>query len=421
MARVANKLTARRVETIKEIGKHSDGGGLYLKVAPDGKRWVFMGTLNSKRIELGLGSALSVSLAGAREKAAEYRAIFASGKDPRKVREEQEAAAAADAAAQAARPTFGAFAFDYIEAKKAGWKNDKHLSQWYYTLSVRKDDKGAFINDGYCIHLRDLFIDEITTEDVLAVLKPIWTKLPETAARLRGRIEAVLDSAKALKKRSGENPAVWKNHLQQILPKRSKLSRGHHAAMAYGDVPAYMKVLTANPTVSNLALKFVILTAGRSGEIIGAKWSEVDEDARVWTVPKERMKNGKEHVVPLSDGAMEVLTEVKKVRRNSDFVFPGPRTMLSVMAMTMAMRRTGAGQYTPHGFRSAFRDWAGDTTSFMRDDIELCLAHTIKDETERAYRRGNAVEKRRKIMDAWWKFTSEKSDTVIQLADRLFV
>lgn len=424
MAGGKDKLNALKIKNTKAIGKYSDGGGLYLKVAADGKRWVFMGTPkrqegmpdSNKRIELGLGSVATVSLASAREKAAEYRALLEAGKDPRTVKAEEAAAAAAEAAKQAARPTFGKFAFEFIEGRKSEWKNDKHMAQWYYTLSVRKKND-VFVKEGYCISLRDKFVDEITTEDILAVLKPIWTKKPETATRLRGRIEMVLDSAKAIKHRTGENPAAWKNHLKLLLPKKTKLSRGHHAAMPFGDVQAYGKVLDANLTISNLALKFVVLTAGRSGEIIGARWDEIDEDARIWTVPKERMKNGKEHVVPLSDGAVAVLEEARKLARTSDYVFPGARTTLSTMALTMAMRRTGAGHYTPHGFRSAFRDWAGDTTSFMRDDIELCLAHTIRDVTERAYRRSDALEKRRKIMEGWWNFISGRTGAVLQLMD----
>lgn len=413
MARVGNKLSARKVETVKEIGKYSDGNGLYLRVAEDGKRWLFMGTLNGKRIELGLGSALSVSLADARDKAAENRALLAAGKDPRKVRKEQAAAEAA----KNDRPTFGDFTLEFIDTQKAAWRNDKHRDQWIFTMSVKKDAEGNWIDDGYCLSIRKKYVDEIDTEMLLEILKPIWTVKPETARRVRGRIETILDAAKARGKRSGENPARWRGHLDHLLPAAAKLSRGHHSAMPFSAVPAYVKKLQGNQTISNLALTFAILNANRSGEVLGAQWPEFDMGARVWHIPAERMKNGKAHDVPLSDGAIAILEEAEQLKSN-DFVFPGARgKQLSVMALTMAMRRTGAGSYTPHGFRSAFRDWAGDETNFQRDDIEQCLAHTVRDKTERAYRRSNALLKRRQILDAWWKYLSNDTSNVTNITD----
>lgn len=413
MARVGNKLSARKVETLKETGKYSDGNGLYLRVADDGKRWIFMGTLNGKRLGLGLGSALAVSLADARDKAAENRALLAAGKDPREVRKELAAAEAA----KNDRPRFGDFTLEFIETQKATWRNDKHRDQWIFTMSVKKDAEGNWIDDGYALPLRKKFVDEIDTDMLLEILKPIWNTKPETARRVRGRIETILDAAKARGKRTGENPARWRGHLDHLLPAAAKLSRGHHSAMPFAAVPAYVKKLQGNLTISNLAMLFTIFNASRSGEVLGAVWPEIDMDAQVWHIPAERMKNGKPHDVPLSDGAMTVLEEAEQLKRN-EYVFPGARgKQLSVMALTMAMRRTGAGVYTPHGFRSAFRDWAGDETNFQRDDIEQCLAHTVRDKTERAYRRSNALLKRRQILDAWWKYLGNDRNNVTNIGD----
>lgn len=404
MGRTTSKLTAKGIESLKEIGRHSDGGGLYLKVTEFGKRWVFMYTWHDKRVELGLGTLGDVSLKAAREKAQSYRELLAKNIDPRIER-----------AADDVKPmTFGEFALQFIQTKEGGWKNPKHRDQWYFTLSVRKDEKGNFTKDGYCISLRDLPIAEVTTEDVKKVLAPIWLTKTETATRLRGRIEAVLDAAKAQEKRQGENPAAWRGHLKMILPTPKKLTRGHHAAMPYASVPAFTQRLIAAPTVSNSALAFTILTAGRSGEILGATWDEIDTEEAVWRVPASRMKGGREHVVPLSDGALAILSVMESFRRDgNDFVFPGQRGKgLSVMALSMAMRRLGAGDYTPHGFRSAFRDWAGDATTFQRDDIEQCLAHAIANKVEAAYRRGQALEKRSNIMKTWWRYVSGDNSEV---------
>ncbi|CAN7509737.1 tyrosine-type recombinase/integrase [Pararhizobium sp. LjRoot238] len=395
VARSTSKLTARTVETIKEIGKHSDGGGLYLKVAPDGKRWVFMYTWLGKRVELGLGRAADMPLKSARDVAQRYRTMVSKNEDPRIERAEEKKKLS----------TFGEVALEFIETQEGSWRNSKHRDQWYFTLSLRKDEQGKFKKEGYCVKIRDLPVDSICTEHVVSVLKPIWQSKPETASRLRGRIESVLNAAKVMKLRTGENPAAWRGHLSNILPKKQKLSRGHHSAMPFADVPAFTQAILKVPTVSNLALAFAILTAARSGEAMGAVWAEIDLESRVWRVPAERMKGGREHVVPLSDGAVTIVETMIALRRpDNEHIFPGKRGPLSVMALTMAMRRHGAGEFTAHGFRSSFRDWAGDATTFKRDDIELCLAHAISDKTEAAYRRGHALEKRRKIMKAWADF-----------------
>ena len=282
----------------------------------------------------------------------------------------------------------------FIAEVGQGWRNAKHRAQWEMTLG-----------DTYCRSIRAKPVGEVSTADVLAILKPIWLTKAETAQRIRGRIERVLDYARAKGLRSGENPAAWRGHLQHLLAKREKLVRGHHAAMPYADVPAFVGRLRGVQGLSGRALEFLILTAARSGEVLGATWSEMDLDAKLWTVPATRMKARKEHRVPLVDSALDILRPLQEARV-SDYVFPGeargpvPRP-LSVMAFTMQMRRMGVGHYTPHGFRSSFRDWAGDETSFPREVAEAALAHRTGDETEKAYRRADALEKRRVLMSAW--------------------
>ena len=255
-------------------------------------------------------------------------------------------------------------------------------------------------------------VDVIDTAAVLSVLKPIWQAKPETASRFRGRIEQVLDAAKAQGHRTGENPARWRGHLDKLLAKRQRLTRGHHAAMAYADVPAFLSRLRERQagSVSALALEFVILTAARSGEALGMRWDEVDETAKVWTVPPARMKAAREHRVPLSARALDLLGEAKKAR-TGDFVFPGSGAgrPLSVMAMEMVLRRMNLASVTVHGFRSAFRDWAGNETHFPREVAEAALAHVIGDAAERAYRRGDALEKRRALMEAWANYCEPES------------
>ncbi len=412
MGRTTNKLSVKAIEALKEEGRHSDGGGLYLKVTPAGKRWVFMYTWKKKRVELGLGTFANVPLKQAREIAQNYREMLEKKDDPRDVLKAEEAKKEDQ---QKRNKTFADVALDFIGTQEEAWRNEKHRDQWYYTLSLKRDLDGNLTDEGYCVKLRDLPIAEVDTDDIVEVLKPIWQTKPETASRVRGRIEAVLNAAKVQKLRTGENPAAWRGHLSNLLPKRRKLSRGHHSAMPFNEVPIFLQGLIGSPTVSNCALAFTILTAARSGETMGAVWAEIDMEAGLWRVPADRMKGGVEHTVPLSSGAIEILKAMECYRRpGNDFVFAGQKTGkgLSVMALTMAMRRLGVGQYTPHGFRSAFRDWAGDATSFARDDIEMCLAHAIGNKVEAAYRRGKALEKRREIMSAWWRFVSGDTSNV---------
>ena len=377
------KLTARAAATTKP-GRYGDGAGLYLVVSDRGARkWVFRFSFAGKVTEMGLGSADAVTLAEARDKALEARRTLASGRNPIEARR-------AALSAVAPKPTFGAVADALIAAKESEWRNDKHRAQWRMTLET------------YAAPLRSRPIDEIDTEAVLAVLKPIWQAKPETASRLRGRIEAVLDAAKAQGLRSGENPAAWRGHLSHLLPKRGVLTRGHHAAMEYREVPAFLAQLREREASAALALEFCILTATRSGETLGARWSEIDMAAKVWTVPAARMKAARAHRIPLPDRAMEILEKLFKAR-SGDFVFPGQRAdkPLSNMAMEMVLRRMKLENVTVHGFRSAFRDWAGNETSFPREVAEAALSHVIGDKAEQAYRRGDALEKRRALMAAW--------------------
>ncbi|NNV19521.1 DUF4102 domain-containing protein [Ochrobactrum pseudogrignonense] len=420
MARQMNRLTARTVASISDTGMHADGGGLYLNVKKNSRSWSFVFFVGGKRRELGLGSLSTVSLAEARKKADEARRLVAAGGDPIAERE-------ADTA-EARVPTFGAMADRYIEAMEAGWRNPKHRDQWRMTLGRTRDADGKLTKKGYCLDLANKRVDEITTEDVLKVLKPIWSKKPETANRIRGRIEMVLDAAKVAGHRTGENPAAWRGHLALILPKRSKLSKGNHAAMAYGELPKFMAKLREAKGLGALALEFTILTAARSGETRGATWSEIDPDAKLWKISAARMKAGKEHRVPLTDRALAIIDEVAMLRRPIDgddahaLVFPStkPGKSLSDMTLSAVLRRMELNDVTVHGFRSSFRDWAGDETHYPRDVIEQALAHTLESKTEAAYRRGDALEKRRKLMEAWeaFCFPSEANNVVFITSGR---
>jgi integrase len=381
MARKTNKLTAAGVRAIKAPGLHSDGGGLYLVVDKGGaKRWAFIFRWEGKRKELGLGGVVAVPLATARDRAKEAREVVAAGRNPIEARK-----------ALRAVPTFGDMADEVIAALSGQWRNAKHVAQWKMTLAV------------HAAPIRTIRVDKITTEDVLTVLKPMADR-PETASRLRGRIEKVLDAAKAKGLRTGENPARWRGHLDNLLPKRQKLTRGHHAAMPFAEVPAFAARLQERDAMAALALEFSILTAARVGEVVGARWEEMDLQAKVWTVPAARMKAGREHRVPLSARALAILEKAREVRTGAH-AFPGPGKdrALSTNAFRALLIRLGV-DVTAHGFRSSFRDWAGEASTFPRELAEAALAHNVGDATERAYRRGDALDKRRKLMDAWAAF-----------------
>ncbi|HZH10678.1 MAG TPA: integrase arm-type DNA-binding domain-containing protein [Microvirga sp.] len=384
MTRQLHTLSARTVATLTKPGRHSDGGGLYLNITASGARsWVFMWKVSGKRREMGLGSLRDVSLSKARDRAAEARQKLADGLDPIAVRDKPR------------MMTFGEAADALIESMSSSWRNEKHRAQWKMTLTV------------YCEPLRDMPVAAIGTEDVLRVLKPLWTTKPETASRLRGRIERVFDFARARGQGGGENPARWRGHLDAVLPKRAKLTRGHHKAMPFDKVPAFIEALRGREGIAPRALEFAVLTAARSGEVMGARWGEINLEARVWTVPAVRMKAGREHRVPLSTRAVEILQDMQR-RRLSDLVFPGTKAErpLSAMALEMVLRRMKV-DVTVHGFRSAFRDWVGECTHFPREIAEAALAHLVGDTVERAYRRGDALEKRRELMEAWANFLDQ--------------
>jgi integrase len=398
MARSINKLSARAAETLKAPGRYSDGGNLYLSLSANGgRRWVFMYRCGGKQREMGLGSAsrAGTSLARARELAAEARTALAAGLDPLEVRK-------ARAQAERTVPSFGECADAYLETHRKSWRNDKHAAQWTMTLTT------------YCAQIRAMPVNEIDTEAVMKVLGPIWERLPETAKRLRGRIEKVIDAAAVRGFRTGENPARWRGHLQNLLAKPKTLSRGHHAALPYEQVPEFMAQLRVRQSLAARALEVVILTACRSGEVRGARWDEIDLGKAVWVIPADRMKAGKEHRVPLSERAVAILAVLQEMR-TSEFMFPGAASgkPLSGMAMAMQLRRMKRGDITVHGFRSAFRDWASETTSFPHEVCEQALAHTISNKTEAAYRRGDLFEKRRKLMDAWAQFCEQPKEAKV--------
>jgi integrase len=398
MARGTEKLSARGAAT-KKPGRYGDGGGLYLVVSPSGARkWVFRFTLIGKVTEMGLGSADAVSLSAAREAARDARKLVARGENP--IAAKRQAAALA-----AGVPTFAVVADAMIDARQGEWRNLKHREQWRSSLK------------NFTQAIREKPVDQIDTEAVLSVLTPLWATKPETASRLRQRIEAVLDAAKAKGHRAGENPARWRGHLKHLLPKRSRLSRGHHAAMAYHEVPAFVQKLRKEPGTPARALEVCILTATRSGEIYGARWSEIDLKARIWTIPAARMKGEREHRIPLPGRVVEILQELHGAGAGK-IVFPNPRgdRPLSHVVMAKVLRRLGEGTATVHGFRSAFRDWAGNETPFAREVAEAALAHVIGDEAEQAYRRGDALTKRRALMQAWADFIeSRPADNIVPL------
>jgi integrase len=356
-----------------------------------------MYTWRGKQREAGLGSAGKggVSLKAARDKAAEGRALLKAGVDPIAEWSKPDGEEV---------PTFGKAADDFLEAHAGGWRNDKHTAQWVMTLTR------------YCEPIRNTPVDAIDTEAVLSVLKPLWTRAPETASRLRGRIETVLDAAKARGhiNRNEANPARWRGHLDKLLPKRAKLTRGHHAAMPYADIPAFVASLRERPAIGARALEFCILTATRSGEARAACWDEIDFDGKVWTIPAARTKAAREHRIPLSDRALALLREMEAAR-TGDYVFPGrrPGRPLSGMAFEMLLRRINS-PYTAHGFRSSFRDWAGNETHFPRELAEHALAHAVGDMSERAYRRSDALMRRRELMDAWaWYCDGDAGENVL--------
>lgn len=389
VGRRPDPLTALQVKKLAEPGYYADGGGLYLQVARGGsKSWIFKFKVAGKSREMGLGGVNTFSLAEARERAREQRQRLADGIDPIAARRED---ALQRRMADASTITFDKAAERYIDAHAAGWRNDKHRQQWENTLATYASPI-----------IGDLPVSRVDTAQVLRVLQPIWTAKPETASRLRGRIESVLDWAKVQGYREGENPARWKGHLDMTLPARAKVAKVvHHAALPWREVGAFMRDLRAMPGASALAVEFIILTACRTSEAINAKWREFDLNAKVWTIPADRMKASKEHIIPLSDGALRILSAMRD-QSDGAYVFPGTKEKpLSNMAGLALLKRMGRADLTVHGFRSTFRDWAGESTAHPREVIEHALAHQLKDKAEAAYQRGTLFKKRRALMADW--------------------
>ena len=406
MARIAQVLSKAKIAQLKDPGFYAVGGvaGLHLKISETGaKSWILRVMVASKRRDLGLGSFADVTVEEAREAARQQRLKIKDGADP--VADKQATRAAA-IAARASATTFQEAAAKYIAANEAGWKSTKHAAQWGATLETY-----AFPVFG------QMDVKGIETNHVLTVLEPIWATKTETASRVRGRIESVLDWAKVRGFRSGENPARWKGHLDHILPPPKKVAKvKHHAALPYQEVGAFMAALRSSEGMGAWALEFAILTACRSGEVRGATWSEIDEKAGVWIIPATRMKAGKEHRVPLSPAAMKLIKALPKMA-GTDLVFPNAQNkQLSDMTLTAVIKRmhessTKAGGngwkdstgevITAHGFRSTFRDWAGECTNHPREVVEHALAHQLKDKAEAAYARTDLLAKRLKLMSDW--------------------
>jgi integrase len=415
MAGTGGKLTALKIERLKtKIGMHHDGGGLYLQVtrrkpkdqtedeSGGGASWVLRYMLNGKPREMGLGPLALFGLADARAKALDARRLRHAGIDPIEHRRAERSRQRLEAAKAI---TFKECAESYIASHRTGWRNAKHKYQWTATLETYAEPI-----------IGKLPVQAIDTALVLKVIEPIWTEKPETASRLRQRIENILDWAKVRGYRAGENPARWRGHLDKLLPARAKVAAVEHlAALPYAELPAFLIELRMRDATAARALEFAILTGARTGEVIGARWSEIDLLDKTWTVPAGRMKAGKEHRVPLAPRALAILEEMAKDRPAGDdgknYLFGGAKLgkPLSNMSMLMLLRRMGRGDdLTVHGFRSTFRTWAAERTSFPREVIEAALAHTIGSKVEAAYQRGDLYAKRRRLMEAWAQFCLSK-------------
>jgi integrase len=393
---MAKSLTTKRIAKLTE-GRYRDPGskGLYLQVGPRGtKSWLLRYEIAGRERFHGLGAYPDFSLAMAHERAAAARRLIADGIDPIDHRRAEKHARQEQLRKEAAIPTFKEAAERYFRVHGDKWRNAKHRAQFMSTLRAYAFPK-----------LGALRVNEITTDDVRAAIEPIWKKVPETASRVRGRIESVLSWAIANKYREGPNPARWSDNLVHLLPARASNGTNHHAALVYGDMPEFMAALGQREGVAARALEFAILTAARTGEIIGAKWDEIDLKAKTWTVPADRMKASAQHRVPISDRAVEILEALPRERGN-DYVFIGPSKGggLSNMAMAAVLKRMGRTDITVHGFRSSFRTWAAETTSYPHDVAEAALAHTIPEAVVRAYKRTTLFDKRRRMMTDWARY-----------------
>jgi integrase len=398
MAKTSERFSALKIVNLKGPGYFADGGNLYFRIAPGGARgWIFRFTMQGRVRDMGLGAYPEISLAAARRLAAECRELVKKGADPiehrRSERADQRVAAAKSR-------TFDECARDYIEDHEAGWGNAKHRAQWASTL--KRYASPVF---------GKLPVSEIDSGFVMRALKPIWETKTETASRLRGRIESVLDWARVNGFRSGENPARWKGNLKHLLPDPTDVRDvKHHAALPFDEIAGFMVALRARQDMAALALQFVIMTAARSGEALRACWDEIDLQRKTWTIPPERMKVGKEHRVPLSAAAIALLERLQEIR-TSDFLFPGGKVdrPLSDMALLMLLRRMDRADLTVHGFRSTFRDWAAERTNYPNHVVEMALAHAIPSAVEAAYRRGELFEKRRRLLESWADFCASAS------------
>jgi integrase len=406
MPRRAKELTAAQVDKGTKPGRYCDGAGLYLLVrSKEAKFWLFRYTRNGRMREMGLGPAsgrTAVKLTAVRARARELHAAVREGRDPLAERDAEKTKTVADAAkAKASATTFADVATLFLAAHEQGWRNPKHRQQWTNTL-----------RDYVLPAIGDLPVGSVDTGAVVKI-EPLWREKTETASRVRGRIEAVLDYAKARGWRTAENPARWRGHLDQLLPKRSKVRRvEHHAAVPWREIGAFMTRLHEHSGISARCLEFLILTAARSGEVRGARWEEIDLAHAMWTVPAARMKAGREHRVPLSEEASALLREMGGLGADG-FVFPGLKdgSALSDVALAKAVVVAGGNGATVHGFRSTFRDWCAEATNCPRELAEAALAHALKDKTEAAYQRSDVLEKRRRLMAEWAAFCGREMVT----------
>jgi integrase len=389
-------LTALKVTRLREPGMYPDGGGLFLQVTKSGRSWVYRYMIAGRSREMGLGSAATISLAEARRRRDDAKRKRDLGIDPIEQRRHEKAKAHLDAAKAM---TFREAASAYIDANKVAWRNAKHRTQWTSTLETY----------AYPIFGK-VSVQSVDTTLVLKALEPIWSVKPETASRVRGRVEAILDWAKVRGFRDGENPARWRGHLAMILPPRAKVRKVvHHASLPYQEISAFMADLRARESIAAKALEFAILTAARTGEVLGAQWSEIDIDARTWVVPEGRMKAGRQHRVSLSDAAIVVLGHMRQHRRDDDLLFPGLKRgkPLNSRALLAVLRRMKRGDLTTHGFRATFKTWAAERTNFAREVVEAALAHVNGDKVEAAYQRGDLFDKRQALMSAWADFCTK--------------
>jgi integrase len=407
------RLTALKVEKAKQPGMYPDGGGLYLRVTPEGtKQWVLRYMLDRRPHWMGLGPLSLYSLQEARTKAQEARKLRHEGIDPIEARRAERARKRLE---EAKVITFKQCAEAYVTAHRAGWRNGKHAAQW-----------GATLRAYAYPHIGPLPVQSVDTDLVLKVLEPIWTKKPDTANRVRGRIESILDFAKVRAYRDGENPARWRGHIDKLLAAPSKIRQvEHHAALPYAELAEFLTRLRKQEGVAPRALEFAILTGARTGEVLGARWNEIDLLDKTWTVPAARMKAHREHRVPLSARALAILGEMQATRQDDAdeaFVFPGrkSKTPLSNMAFLMLLRRMGRGDLTAHGFRATFKTWASERTSFQNEIVEASLAHVIGDKVEQAYLRGDLFEKRCRLMHAWARFSEQakSASKIIPISQR---